>query len=152
MLKKLFMLSVVILSAACSGKLYFLPPRFNVPPPGITTTAWNLCFDHITGVLNQAQHTVPYDIPRREWECAKTYLLEACGKWMHQNHRFSTTFTPGGEEFTDFSQFLEHMRGYGEACEEEGFYTDFIKSMVHGFYDRLDAEALACPVACPVPK
>jgi hypothetical protein len=138
---------------ACSGKLYLFPPRPNMPPPGIPRGAWNLCFDNISGVLEdarQASHGTAF-ADQREWECAQSYLLEACGKWLAKSGALTEMWAPGEVPY-NFTLFRDHMRSYGERCEEEGYDTDFVRGVVKAFRDSVEAGALACPVDCPVPK
>lgn len=147
--------SVVVFGLAtqgCSAKLYLLPPRANMPPPGIPRGAWNLCFDHVERVLNQARaDAVRQDIvSNREWECARTYLIEACGRFLANNGHLQEMWRPDEAPY-NFMLFRDHMRAYGENCEDEGYDTPFVRDLVKSFWDSIEREARACPTLCPVP-
>ncbi len=144
---------VALLGAACSLTLYMLPPRVNMPPPGIPSSAWVLCFDQVERALREARaETFHKDIvSNREWACAQTYLIEACGRFLHKNGTF-TALWRAGEVPYDFSLFRDHMRAYGANCEEDGYNTPFVQGLVRSFWDTIEREALTCPAICPVPE
>jgi hypothetical protein len=129
------------------GAVIPLRPSPNAAPLGLPRAAWRLCYDTIQAEL-QAQQRAPTVFTALEMQCMETYLLESCGLFLRE-HGVLDKLWKAGEIRSPFYRFQEHMRLYGERCEESGGDTEAVRRAVRGFEEQLRREMTLCPTTCP---
>lgn len=144
-MKKHIAISCLLLASACSSRLFLIHPTRGLGPAGIPKMAWQMCYDEINNVLNQGKKDTLNNrfVHAREWECAETYLIEACGRWLDQQGHFTTMWGPNERQLPYFV-FSDYMKHFADQCEDEGYDTPFVRSLVEGFERQAREGNLSC--------
>jgi hypothetical protein len=136
-----------LLLVGCAAVILPFRPSANVAPLGIPRAAWVLCYDTIQHELALHDRKRLNVFSELERQCLETYLLEACGRFLREYGVLEKLWKPS-EPHHEYHLFQEHMRLYGERCEDRGGDSEAVRRAVQAFDEQLRREMNLCPTRC----